>query len=135
MQPLPLTDDALIVRTDYSDDAVWTAVVEAVRAPSEDDGFLAYVDLLDDPAYTGAAKEELMALVPEGYGHTFLMVVDDVTVREPGHPLLVVDLSEEPGLAFRAAPRAIQSIENNLSIANMDFTDFYVEEGEVQQGF
>ncbi|MDQ6858295.1 MAG: hypothetical protein M3Z65_04800 [Chloroflexota bacterium] len=40
------------------------------------------------------------------------------------HPVLVIDLRREPGRYFRAAPSALQRIENNLSIANLDFADF-----------
>ena len=35
-----------------------------------------------------------------------------------------MDLFEELGRTFRAIPSAIQSIENNLSITNMDFREF-----------
>jgi hypothetical protein len=50
---------------------------------------------------------------------------------------LVVDLFEEPGRTFRAVPSAIQSIENNLSIANMDFWEFAdnVDAAGVFRGF
>jgi hypothetical protein len=67
----------------------------------------------------------------------FLMVVDDLTIRSPEHPILVVDLGREPGREFRAAPAAVQSIENNLSIANMDFAEFAdaVDEDGVFRGF
>jgi hypothetical protein len=48
-------------------------------------------------------------------------------------------LPEEPeyGREFRAIPTAVQSIENNLSIANMDFEDFAeaVDEDGVFRGF
>ncbi|TDQ54246.1 DUF6924 domain-containing protein [Actinorugispora endophytica] len=135
MQPLPETEDPLVVRTDFSDDAAWRAVVEAVREPTGGDGFTAYVDLLDDPAYQGLSKDRLMELVSEDSDHTFLMVVDDVAISHPEHPLLVVDLYDEPGLAFRAVPRSIAAIANNLSIANMDFDDFFVGEGHIQRGF
>jgi hypothetical protein len=40
------------------------------------------------------------------------------------HPFLVLDLLDERGRSFRALPREIQAIENNLSIANMDFSEF-----------
>ena len=49
---------------------------------------------------------------------------DRTTFEYPEHPLLVVDLLGEPGRAFRALPEQVQSIENNLSLANMDFEDF-----------
>lgn len=38
--------------------------------------------------------------------------------------MLVIDLGEERGRSFRAIPSALQSVENNLSIANLDFVDF-----------
>jgi hypothetical protein len=51
--------------------------------------------------------------------------MDRVTVSLPDHPLLVVNLSEtNPSGPFRAVPRQVQAIENNLSTANMDFSEF-----------
>ncbi|MFJ9553487.1 DUF6924 domain-containing protein [Nocardiopsis sp. NPDC101807] len=142
MELLPRTEDALIVRTDHTDDAVWEAVVAEVRAPvpdgafrqegEEEEFYRAYVDVLDDPRYAGATTEQVLSLVPRDYEHTFLIIADRTTMGDPRHPLLLVDLYDEPGLSFRAAPAAIQAIENNLSISNMDFSDFCVDEGYIQ---
>ena len=57
--------------------------------------------------------------------------------QQPGVPILVVDLRRERGRGFRAIPSTIQSIENNLSIANMDFFEFAnaVDEDGVFRGF
>ena len=52
------------------------------------------------------------------------MVADRKTISDPDHRLLIIDRFTEPGREFRAVPSQIQSIENNLSIANMDFTEF-----------
>ncbi|WAE76280.1 hypothetical protein OUQ99_14865 [Streptomonospora nanhaiensis] len=142
MELLPRTEDALIIRTDHTDDAVWEAVVAEVRAPVPDGAFRqegeeeefyhAYVDVLDDPRYAGATTEQILSLVPRDYEHNFLIIADRTTMGDPRHPLLLVDLYDEPGLSFRAVPVAIQAIENNLSIANMDFSDFYIDEGYIQ---
>jgi hypothetical protein len=40
------------------------------------------------------------------------------------HPILVLDLADELGRIFRVVPREVSSIDNNLSIANMDWSDF-----------
>lgn len=40
------------------------------------------------------------------------------------HTLLIVDVMDEPGRTFRSVPTGIQSVENNRSIANLDFADF-----------
>lgn len=52
------------------------------------------------------------------------MVADRKTISDPDHPLLTIDRFTEPGREFRAVPSQIQSIENNLSFANMDFAEF-----------
>jgi hypothetical protein len=121
MKPLPRSEQALVIRTDFSDDTAWNTVVTAIQQPVE--GFYAYVDFVDDPAFDGLTVEHLVARRDDST-KSYAIVADALTVKEAEHPLLVVDLFEEPGRTFRAIPSAIQSIENNLSIANMDFWEF-----------
>jgi hypothetical protein len=137
MKPLPQSQAALVIRTDFSDDAAWAAIGAAILQLTEE-GFGAHVEFVDDTAYRGLSKDQLLDLVPEDEERPFfLMIVDDVTVRSPEHPILVVDLWREPGRGFRAVPAAVQSIENNLSIANMDFAEFAdaVDEDGIFRGF
>ena len=47
-----------------------------------------------------------------------------IALSHPEHPILVVDLNDEPGRAFRVVPREMWSVENNLSLANLDYRDF-----------
>jgi hypothetical protein len=61
--------------------------------------------------------------VPPG-SRSFLFVVDRHALEHPDHPILVVDLRAEPGRTFRVVPSAVWAVENNLSIANLDFADF-----------
>lgn len=121
MKPLPKSDRALVIRTDFSDDTAWNAVATAIRQPVE--GFFAYVEFVDDPAFRDLAVEQLVAL-GDDLPQSFAIVADAVTMKGAEHPLLVVSVLEEPGRTFRAVPSAIQSIENNLSITNMDFWEF-----------
>ena len=137
MKPLPQSQAALVIRTDFSDDQAWEAIGAAILELTEE-GFGAHVEFVDDGAYRGVTKEQLLNLFPEGDQRPFFfMIVDDVTVRSPEHPVLVVDLWREPGREFRAVPAAVQAIENNLSIANIDFADFAdaVEEDGIFRGF
>ena len=121
MKRLPRSDQALVIRTDFSDDAAWNTVVAAIQQPVE--GFFAYVDFVDDAAFSGLTVEQLVAL-RDDLSKSYAIVADAVTMSGVEHPLLIVDLIEELGRTFRAVPSAIQSIENNLSIANMDFWEF-----------
>jgi hypothetical protein len=65
------------------------------------------------------------------------VIVDQTAISHPDHPLLVVDLYTGSGNEFRAIPSQIQGIENNLSIANMDFEEFAeaVDEDGIFRGF
>lgn len=134
---LPVSEDPLLVRTHHGDDETWKAVLKAVSAHSsdaeeEDPGALyAYVHVVDDSGHTGLSFEQLMGLSPYD-SHPFLIVADELTMLDPRHPLLVVDLLEQPGRSFRSAPGTIPSIQANLSLANMDFDDYHCGEGFIQ---
>lgn len=124
MKPLPDTADALVLRTDFSDDAIWRAVCEAIAAPSPTDGFLANLTFVEDRSFEGAAVADLIPAGPSGRYRTFMFVVDGVTIAEADHPVLVIDLAGQPGRTFRVIPSEMWSVENNLSLANMDFDEF-----------
>jgi hypothetical protein len=124
VKPLPRSDQALVIRTDFSADTAWRSVCSAIRQPV--DGFYAYVDFVDDRAFEGATVEQLVALARVA-NRSFLIVADQETMTGAEHTLLVVDAFTEPGRTFRSVPSGIQSIENNLSVANMDFAEFASE--------
>ena len=134
-----MTTSSPVLRTDFSNQAAWKAICKKIREPS-DEGFEANVDFIDDPAFDKLSKQKLLASLPKDY-HTFIVIVDQKAINDDDHPLLVVNLYDglgsEVGDEFRAIPSAIQAIENNLSIANMDFADFAgaVDSGGVFRGY
>ncbi len=131
------TDNAVVVRTDFSSQQSWLAVREQMLAET-DDGFRAYVEIVDDVDFDGAEPDQVLAAICDDYGYSFVIIADRVTMIDVEHPLLVVDLRNEPGRSFRAVPGAVQSVENNLSIANMDFFEFAdaaEQQGGVYRGF
>ena len=119
---LPVTHDSLVLRTDFSDDSAWDSVCAAIRAPVGD--FRAYVECVSDPAFAGVTPAEILSLQPEGFNHSFLFIVDGIALSSSEHPIVVVDLIEEPGRWFRVVPREAWAVQNNLSLANMDFEEF-----------
>lgn len=137
MQVLPQTQSPLILRTDFSNQAVWTAICTEVQKPVGIFRFRANVEFLDDVEYSGITKDQLLERIPKNYNHSFIIIVDQTAISLPEHPLLVLDLYEKSGNEFRAVPLQIQSIENNLSIANMDFEEFAdsVDEDGIFRGF
>ncbi len=122
MKQIPETANAAVLRTDFSDDAAWAAICREVRAPYG--MFMATVDCVSDPAFEGVVPNQVPALIAPGSRHTFIFLVDGRTIADREHPVVVVDLDFEPGRSFRVIPSEMWGIENNLSIANMDFEEF-----------
>ena len=136
---LPFTDDPPVIRTDFEDDAAWKVVCNLIRRPVNDAGqeFYAYVDFVENPIFRSRSEKELLEMVPPQYGHSFLFIIDRVATKGPEYPILVMDLRVQPGRTFRVIPSEVQDVENNLSIANMDFGEFAdnVDQDGVFRGF
>ena len=122
LKKIPETEDSLVLRTDFSNDELWEEVCKAIEKP---DGISrAYVEFLSNSQYENLNIEQLLSLIGEESNHTFLFIVDKKTLSLPEFPILCIDLFEEPGRSFRVIPSAMISVQNNLSIANMDFEEF-----------
>jgi hypothetical protein len=136
MNMLPPSDATLLVRTDFSDQKAWEALRTAVGSPTEE-GFMATVEVLDDRAYQDLTTEQILGLVPEDHQYRLLAVADKTTMSSSEMPLLVIDLFEEPWGVIRVIASEFWSIENNLSLANMDFDEFAgaVDEDGIFRGF
>jgi len=63
-------------------------------------------------------------LAGNGSGHPLAFVADRLTVTDPEQPVLVVDLAHESGRTFRVIPSQMWAVENNLSLANMEYAEF-----------
>ena len=137
MKQIPKTENALVLRTDFSNQGTWDAICAEIQKPVGIFHFRANVDFLDDQVYADITKNQLLTLIPANYGHSFIIIVDQTAMSQPEHALLIVDLYEGSGNEFRAIPMQVQGIENNLSIANMDFEEFAaaVDEDGIFRGF
>ena len=122
MKDLPDSENALVVRTDFSDKAAWARICREIEAPVGE--FRAYVSFVSDPEFAGLDAATLTSLGQRNPDWACLFVVDGVTLADPEYPILVLDLADEPERPFRVIPREMWSVENNLSIANMDFAEF-----------
>jgi len=123
-----LGDVTPVVRTDYSDDEAWATVRRDMEAPS-DEGFVAALEFLDSPDFDGLTPDQIRSSMPASHQGKLVFIVDSDAIGGPTHAVLVVDLHDPPHESFRATPRAVQAIQNNLPIANMDWEDFAVPAG------
>jgi hypothetical protein len=119
--PEPEDLTSLVLRTDFSNDGAWRGVQMAIDA-SDDTPCATYVS---DPVY---AKMDIQALVEVDAAADakvyYLFLADAVTMADEEHPLLAVDLADEPGRTFRVPAREYGEVSANLCISNMDFADF-----------
>ena len=135
MKNLPDTDETLLIRTDHSDQAAWQALLTAVTTPNKN-GFLANVHVVDDVAYSDLTTEQAVS-VARARGD-LLIVADTTALTGPEMPLLAVlpfhededddydedeETKQEHG-ELRVIAAELWSIENNISLANMDWEDF-----------
>jgi len=97
-----------------------------IRAPVHSGSytFYAHVEFLENADLRNLSKEDLLARVPADDNHSFLIAVDSTAIAHPDFPIMVIDVRAVRGRRFRAIAAEIQAIENNLSIANMDFFEF-----------
>lgn len=123
---IPDAESSLVLRTDYADDVAWETVCAAIKAPVRTPAgeFRAYVAFLSDKRYQGLQPDQVLKLLPGDYGCSFIFVVDEIALRNPEHPVLVLDVGDKGGRPFRVIPSEMWCVENNLSLANMDFSEF-----------
>ncbi len=129
MPELPATnvDRSLVIRTHFDDDGddqAWSDLKAEIVAPDPVDGCRAYVTFADDGAYAGLSPDDIVAAEVNRGEHSFVFVVDQRTFDDSEHPVLAVDLWEDPGRTFRVVPAEMWAVQNNLSISNMDFSEF-----------
>ena len=127
---------SLVIRTDFAHPQEWTEIQSAIAEPQTEDGFTAFVVFVDDRAYEGLTASRLLELVPANAHHAVAFLVDTKTLTHPDRPILVVNLYDfveglddqgkgpEYGATFRVVPSEMWSVQNNLTISNMDWEEF-----------
>ena len=119
--------ESLVVRANFSDDVAWQTVAHEMSAPVGK--FQAVLQLVDDREHEGVCAASASEIVTDPEDELFIFLVDHETLSSPDHPVLVVDVIDEPGRSFRVIPSEVWSVQNNLSLANMDWEDFAENSG------
>ncbi len=114
-----------LIRTDFGDQAGWEALSVAAAVdlfheedPLPEDAF----GLVDDPEFEGLTADGLISLEPNP--HETYLLVDHLTMTHPEHPVLAVDVRDQPGRSFRLIPAGVSGFAANMLVGNLDFADF-----------
>ena len=111
-------------------------IAEAQR--ENEDGFRAYLELVNDSAFDRLNWQAVKATVPVNEnGASVLFIADSTTLASLDHPILVVDLGISGQSPFRCVAPELWGVENNLNISNMDWDEFAnaVDKGGIFRGF
>lgn len=109
--------------TSFADEKAWLDALSVVLTENED-GFRAYMEVVDDPAWEIVDWEQLRDAVLAAENQAAVLFVVDHDALEPDCPILVVDLDEALRQPFRFVAREQWGVDNNLNLANMDREDF-----------
>lgn len=129
---LPATSATPLLRTDFSNDQAWQTLLDAVRLRSPD-GFQANIDIFDDPKYSEVTAAQLHL---DPCRHAIVFIADVLSIVAPEFRILCIDARDRND-SFRVTASEAWSVENNLSLGNMDFHEFKIAAGKdgVFRGF
>ncbi|MFE7069270.1 DUF6924 domain-containing protein [Streptomyces sp. NPDC057620] len=144
---------AVIIRTDFTDEAAWRETTAELERSSHYDGDPAdSYDVVDAPELDGAHTDAILAAISaheELWDQlSVVFVADSTTMRADHHALLAVttmtredfdddedyEATIEFGREFRTVPSGAHSIHANLELANMDFEEFSSSAYEDSEG-
>lgn len=130
------SDVSLVIRTDFAHPQEWEEIQAAIAEPQREEGFTAFVAFIDDRAYEKITTSQLVEMIPADVDHAVAFLVDAKALTHPDHPILVVNLYDyveglqdqgkgpQYGSTFRVVPSEMWSVQNNLTISNMDWEEF-----------
>jgi hypothetical protein len=133
---IPTDDDSSpVVRTWFGDEAAWARLRQAIGSRGE---FVAPVHFVDDRSFDGLTPQALIARSADtSESPMFLLLADEAAMSSEEHPVLVVDLFDEPGRSFRVIASELWGVACNLPLGNMDWEDFAeaADEDGIFRGF
>lgn len=113
---------AQLIKITAAHDAEWRAAIAAAKNPPGP--FITKIEFVAAPKFAGKTVDEALAALPKDYPFPFVFIADEHALTEEGFPCYCIDLIQPEKPRFRVTARSIASVENNLSLANMDFSEF-----------
>ena len=123
MDAMSTNDATPVIRTDFTDEAVWKQIQRDVAATNSM-GFSANVRFIDERQYSGLSGQEILQRVPGLNDYGCIFVADATAISAVEHHLLVLDPADPQGKTFRVILSEAWGVENNLALANMDYSEF-----------
>lgn len=117
----------LLIRTDFSNEALWEGALQVVNPPFDDGDWRPFT-IIDNPLYDGWGVTEFLnaiATQPE-----YVVLVDSVTIAHDEHPVLFLS-TDDPGTEWsdrgtqvRVAGASATMVSDNLLVGNLLLPEF-----------
>ncbi|MEW1960050.1 hypothetical protein [Kineococcus sp. NPDC059986] len=117
---LPADRGPLLVRTDFSDQGRWDALLTTVDTPTAE-GFRPSLSTIEQQRWNGASVSDVAAAAPP---HVLVVVADATTFATPALPLLVAEREDDGVQEQRVVARALASVVDDLSTHTKDWEEF-----------
>ena len=120
---------AVVLRTDYSDEAAWRALRDVFHAGHDTDRPPL---LVENTAWADAAVDEVLAAGTGRRDLDVVFVADRTALADPEHKVLAVTVTGERSAgarpatrrAFRIVPAWVTMLDDSLAIGALRFEDF-----------
>lgn len=126
---IPAGDSVLLIRTNFTDNHAWLSIMRAATAEN-DEGFSANLTVLDDASWSGLSAQDVFTAHVGDTVRCIAFIVDEATIHDTvQRAILCVNLGGGGGKGkklrtMRVIPSELWSVENNLSLGNMEWRDF-----------
>ena len=88
------------------------------------DGFVANLTVVSDPAWASASVTDIQTAHAGDKERVVAFVFDATAASDEKHSLLCINLASKKVRTMRVLPSEVWSVENNLSLGNMEWSDF-----------
>lgn len=115
----------VLIRTGNITDVDWETICTSLKKEDEE-GFYVYIDFLNDKKLYTSTPKQIKKLLKENkkYDSSFAFIATTETMSIAEHPILCIGFDHVKN--FYVISDLLASIENNLSIANLLFDEFYI---------
>lgn len=123
LESAKVSKNTLLIRTSFTNEERWNKLKGSVQKSGNSDGFDAYVDFVSDKTLIDYGVKQLIDLLKKDK-YCFFLIADNETFDKTESTILAIHYFDGELSKVRFVPSETWSVENNLSIANMDPEDF-----------
>ncbi len=123
-----ISGNALVICGDYSNERAWASLTREIVQPVGEFAFIAHVDFVYNPSIASMTENQIINVVAESSDAFFVFYLPDGELEKTEPTLVLLDFEDRDSIRrMKLIPKAVQTVENNLTIANLLTEEFQQE--------